>query len=427
MAKVHTDVDTLSIPESPEEFTEALLDDAWRAAAFSDAETTKEVLAEYRKLVNKGDEIAKQTSEQVESAMLKFLKDNGVTDLPTKAEIRKMIPEVKGNGHKGGAYNRFAPGASADYLDFESIGEVAGLIVQDARRDVMSAEAKSKVDDLKKISAQYSSTDQGGAIGGFLIPEEMRANILQLALEQSVVRGRATTIAMSSKTVDIPFVDVTSHASSLFGGMIFYWTEESAAITNTEARYGKVRLENNKYFEDDAFINGSGVGEPLGFLQSPAVIQFDRATVDTIVIGDVAGMYARMLPQSLSSAVWVVNQTALPQLIEMTISNDAVGLIGRDATQAPTMSLLGRPVIVSEKVPALANGAGNEIMFVDFSYYLVGDRQAITLDSSGHSRFSNDETELRIIERVDGRPWIQSALTPKNGDTVSPIVGLTDA
>jgi HK97 family phage major capsid protein len=182
------------------------------------------------------------------------------------------------------------------------------------------------------------------------------------------------------------------------------------------------------HYEDQAFFNGSGVGEPLGFLQSPAIVQFDRGSADTIVIADIAGMYARMLPQSLGSAVWFVSQTALPQLITMTLSNDAVGLIGNDATGAPTMSLLGRPIVVTEKMPALANGSGNEIMFVDLSFYLLGDRQAVSIDSSPHSRFLNDETELRIIERVDGRPWIQSALTPLNGsDTLTPFVGLTDA
>lgn len=449
--------DHLTIPATPEEFTEALLDDDWRAKAFADADTTKEVLQGYNKLVNKADNIAKQTSEQLESTMMKFLKDHGVTDLPTKAEIQKLIPEAKGNGKLSGIYNKYAPGAPADHLDFESIGELTNLIVKDARRDVLPDDARNKIDELRKLAAAYSSDDPASA--GFLIPEEMRATILQRALEMSVMRGRATTITMGTKTTDIPYVDVTSHASSLFGGLVFYWTEEAGTITQTEAKFGKVRLEANKltggaripnelladapalgswlnqampsglaWFEDDAFIRGSGVGEPLGFLNSPAVVQHDRATTDTIVPGDLAGMYSRMLPQSLGSAVWVVNQTALPQLFTLTLSDHAAGIVrGGDFTQGPTLSILGRPAIITEKMPALANGAGNEIMFIDPSYYLIGDRQSISIDSSGHSRFSTDETELRIIERVDGRPWIQSALTPAQGSvTLSPFVGLSD-
>ena len=87
------------------------------------------------------------------------------------------------------------------------------------------------------------------------------------------------------------------------------------------------------------------------------------------------------------------------------------------------MSILGRPLIISEKAQAL-NTQG-DINFIDFSHYLIGDRQAISMDASEHSRFMNDETELRIIERVDGRPWLQSAITPRNGTaTLSPYVQL---
>jgi hypothetical protein len=41
-------------------------------------------------------------------------------------------------------------------------------------------------------------------------------------------------------------------------------------------------------------------------------------------------------------------------------------------------------------------------------------------------RFGNDQTAFRLIQRVDGRPWIQSAITPANGgSTLSPFVELS--
>jgi hypothetical protein len=37
-------------------------------------------------------------------------------------------------------------------------------------------------------------------------------------------------------------------------------------------------------------------------------------------------------------------------------------------------------------------------------------------------------TAFRVIERVDGRPWLQSAITPQNnGATLSPFVKLAAA
>jgi HK97 family phage major capsid protein len=48
--------------------------------------------------------------------------------------------------------------------------------------------------------------------------------------------------------------------------------------------------------------------------------------------------------------------------------------------------------------------------------------------SSEHYRFANDKTAYRVIERVDGKPWLQSAITPHNGSAnqLSPVVQLAN-
>jgi len=73
-------------------------------------------------------------------------------------------------------------------------------------------------------------------------------------------------------------------------------------------------------------------------------------------------------------------------------------------------------------VPTL--GDQGDLNFIDFSYYLIGDRQTVSLETSEHIYFVSDETALRAIERVDGRPWVQSEFTPANGATVSPFVAI---
>lgn len=88
------------------------------------------------------------------------------------------------------------------------------------------------------------------------------------------------------------------------------------------------------------------------------------------------------------------------------------------------MSIFGRPLIITEKSGVL--GSRGDLAFTDLSYYLVGDRQTMTADSSTDYRFGSDQTTFRIIQRVDGRPWIQSPITPANGsaNTLSPFVEL---
>jgi HK97 family phage major capsid protein len=240
-----------------------------------------------------------------------------------------------------------------------------------------------------------------------------------------------------------------------------FWTEEGASAQESQATFGRTRLEAKKltiyteapnelvadapafnsflaqampqtvaYFEDDAFINGSGVGEPLGVLNSAAAISPTRVASNTVSFLDVVNMYARMLPQSLNSAVWVCSPAVVPQLLAMVndegtnTASPSLWLTGGQLFGSPTMMLLGRPLIVSEKVPDL--GTTGDLTFVDFGFYLIGDRQMMQATSSPHFKFRTDETAFKVVERVDGRPWLNSALTPRNGgDTLSPIVTLS--
>jgi len=87
------------------------------------------------------------------------------------------------------------------------------------------------------------------------------------------------------------------------------------------------------------------------------------------------------------------------------------------------MTILGNRLIISEKLGAL--GDQGDLAFVDPKYYLIGDRQTMTLDTSQHYLFGSDQTAVRITERVDGKPWISSAITPQTGSTtLSPFVEL---
>jgi HK97 family phage major capsid protein len=261
---------------------------------------------------------------------------------------------------------------------------------------------------------------------------------------------------MDSLRVPIPTIDSTTDAASVYGGIIVYWTPESGTIALNDARFGRVVLEAKKltgacvvpnellqdsivtfaafmntlfpeaiaFAEDRAFLTGTGVGEPMGVLNSPAVVSPARTGGGLAVDwADVVNCYARMLPQSLSRAVWVVAQDNIPSILQLTMAaNSPVSLVASMSSGAP-VTILGRPVIFTEKTPATTTLG--DFAFIDFGYYLIGDRQVMTASSSEHIRFQTDETMYKIIERVDGRGWIQSAITPANGGaTLSPFVVL---
>jgi HK97 family phage major capsid protein len=434
-----------AIPETQEELAELLADDKRRGQVFADPETTADFLAKYNRAVNKArPDIKRMIDDGIKNGMTDFMLENGV-NRPDVTQNIKELPQ------KGTAYSKRAIGAALN-KEFEDW--------PDFLMSVWHQNAAGQ-DRWRKIRNDYSSIDPAG--GGFLVPEVLRAELLRVSLETAVVRPRARVIPMDSARVPFPTVDSTTHASSVFGGVTASWTAEGGSLGESEAKFGRVVLDAKKlatrtdvpnellqdsiisfaafiedilpqaisWFEDTGFITGVGGGEPLGVLNAAALVTVAKETgqvADTIVWENLVNMYSRMLPSSLGRAVWVANNDTFPELATMALS---VGTGGgaiwlNNGVAGPPATILGRPLILTEKVPTLGGaGSGKDICFIDFGYYLIGDRQQMRAESSSHFQFGNDITTFRVIERVDGQPWLASAITPQNStNTLSPFIAL---
>jgi HK97 family phage major capsid protein len=466
------------IPTSGTELEEMYQDPTVFAKVYADGETRDDFIRKYATaMIAKDPELQAQLNEQIQMGVAEFVSSKGEARESVGARLSGGRPQVTVDGvaavarGRGAVYNKYAAGAELERKfkpedRFSSIGELCMAIKEEARptANLNRRTLLQKLENTRSFQNSFGSEDPGS--GGFLIPEIMRSELLQLALEESIVRSRATVIPMSTLRVPIPTVDDTSHVSSVFGGVTYYWAEESSSLPESTATFGKVVLDAKKlvgffkvpnelladapafsswfdtripmglaWSEDVAFMNETGTGTPQGFIGSPGYITIDRAATGAIAWSDIVTMYSRMLPQSLNSAVWIAAHDTFPQIAQLSMTNPGIWLGGwaaRDASDAPPVSIMGRPVFFTEKVPSLGtSGGGNigDISFVDLSYYLIGDRQAVAVSASEHFAFQNDQTAYRIIERVDGRPWLQTALTPHNNSsaTLSAYVGLAAA
>lgn len=404
-----------------------------------------------------------QVNDQIRAQLVELIKDQSGADVkrlnmaPVKASEADARRRFQAKSVAD--YNPAAPGAALDEK-FKNSGDFFKSVWgMDAKRANLTP--ADIVDKMTEIKNAYSSVVPSD--GGFLIPEALRSSLLSVALESSVVRPRATVIPMESKTVPIPMIDSTTNNGSVMGGMVAYWTEEGADLVATEAKFGRVNLDAKKltgyaevpselmndsilsfaafidrawpealaFFEDRAYLTGTGVGEPLGMIgagnsAAVAVTKESGQAAATLLVENIAKMYARMLPTSLNRAVWLVTPDLLPELFTMALSVGTGGsavYLTNGITGSPTLTILGRPVIVTEKVSVA--GTRGDIAFVDLAYYLIGDRQTMSADTSTHFKFGSDKTAFRIIQRVDGRPWLQTAITPANGGpTLTPFVEL---
>lgn len=299
-----------------------------------------------------------------------------------------------------------------------------------------------------------------GDAGGFLVPVEFTNALMALALESAIVRPRAFVMPMASNDVRIPTIRDTTHATNVFGGVQAYWTAESATLTASEPTFSQMQLIAQKlagytsvtnellqdaaiglealitrlfgqaigFFEDDAFINGDGAGKPVGILNADALVSQAKETgqaANTVVAENLDGMYARMLPGSLNRAIWLAHPNVFPQLAAMSrnVGTGGSAVWVSNIAGAPPATIYSRPVIFTEFCQTV--GTLGDIYFVDLSYYVIGDRQALSMAASPHVRFPQDETVYRFVERLAGRPWLETPLTLRYGSyNVSPFVAL---
>ncbi len=303
--------------------------------------------------------------------------------------------------------------------------------------------------------------EASGATGGFFVPIEFKPELLKLVIESQLVRPRASVFPMATDTMWIPRIVDTSHVTGIHGGAGGTWTVEATTISQKDPTAGQIQLIAKKFsdyvlvsneliqdsaiaipamlsvllreglgfFEDVSAIEGAGAGQMMGFLNSPALVSVTPVKAAHINYADVVSMYSRMFPSSHDNAVWACSPDAWPDIAQMALAvgtgGSAVWITNYTTAQgAPPATIFGRPLIISEKLPAL--GSANCLVYCDFSYYIIGDRMQMSLTTSEHVAFASDQTAFRIIERLDGQPWINSPLTPHNAssNTLSAFVGL---
>jgi len=295
-----------------------------------------------------------------------------------------------------------------------------------------------------------------GASGGFLVPTEFYSQLMAVDAESAIVRPRATKIRMRRRQVDIPVLDQTTTTAGIphwYGGMIFYWTEEATSKTETQPKFRKISLVAHKltgytevsdellddsaislsdffnsslgfaggisWLEDYAFLRGTGAGPPQGVVTAGATITVPRgATTTPVVYLDIVNMMESFLPSA--RGVWVMNQTVMSNLFQMTVGTSNVWQPNMQA--GVPGNLFGMPVIFTEKLPAV--GTAGDVLLADFRYYLIGDRQATTIESTQFGTgWQYDLTSWRAVHRVDGQPWLSTSLTYQDGTVaVSPFV-----
>jgi len=445
-----------------------LLEEAKEAVKNGDLEKATALTNEAKALTAILD-LEKQSEPEPEPEPKQTKADNGpgrVTDFEDEAERAAKANPWKGFGEflnavrsasEGSVDKRLLPLRSNDPGN-ENGFSVAGAMGDDFVGSIPAAKATKAAP-----SGIGTSLPQAG---GVLVGSDRNTAILSRVYESGQLLSRVAmdTVGPNSNGMTYYAEAETSRATgSRRGGVRFYWAAENSAVTTSAPTFREMELklkkaaaavyvteeqlqdtaamesyvmrilpEEIRWGVEDAILNGTGAGQPLGLENAPALISVPKEVgqdADTVVAENVINMWARLWGPSKQRAIWLISQDVEPQLMQMSL---AVGTGGSlvytppgGLSAAPYANMFGRPVIVHESCDNV--GDVGDIWLVDPTQYQMIEKGGIQSASSIHVRFLQGESVYRFIYRVDGQPIWNSALTPFNGGaTVGPFVTLAE-
>lgn len=303
------------------------------------------------------------------------------------------------------------------------------------------------------MAAATGATTDVPSDGGFLIAPQRSATILQRAYSSGQILSRVNRqpIGPGSNGMKFPVIDESSRAdNSRYGGVVSGWLGQGNTLTSGKPKFRELELKLRKVgafvyatdemlvdavaFEgwvnrylplelafrvENAILNGTGSNQPIGVLNSGAVITFTRSTASHVIADDLRGAWARLFAPCRTNAAWFVDQSVEPEFDKLSIAIGTGGALDPSYKAAGSVpgqqyaTYKGAPIIPVEHCAAL--GTSGDLILVDLSEYTVIDKGGVDQAVSLHVAFLTDEQVFRFLYRVDGQLNWNTTLAPKSG------------
>lgn len=348
---------------------------------------------------------------------------------------------------KGAAGITFGAGArSEDNLaadpkrGFRSYGEFCA--------DVVRAATGKDVSDRLVRAATTFSNEGSGPDGGYAVPPQFANEIASVAYAEESLLSLCDNTPVSGNSMTFPKDETTPWGST---GITAAWEGEGNQSTPKKAALGESQLKLRKlkvlvaaseelladasamsayitrkcgeavdWKVNDAVVNGTGAGMPLGIMVAASTVSQAKETSQTaatINAANIAKMFGRVIGGAGAKLAWLAHPDAFNQIITLTLNNNPIWTPPSEGFKAaPNGLLLGRPVLLTDACQTL--GTVGDIILGNFSgYRAITKAGGAEFAQSMHLWFDQDLMAFRLIFRMDGQPALASAVSPKNGSS----------
>jgi HK97 family phage major capsid protein len=339
---------------------------------------------------------------------------------------------------------------------FKHFGEVVGDVIQAGIEKSMS----DRLVNWQKAALTTYGNETVGSDGGFTVPTDFANNILTRVMGEESPLSRTDMYRVQGNGQVFPYDDDEPWNSS---GIQAEWQGEAGSHTQRKPLLQQKELRLRKLITlvpltdelmadsvavgqyvsrkaadvidfkvGEAVFRGTGAAQPLGFLNSAGTIEVAKEgsqVADTLIFPNVVKMWSRMYAPYRSRAVWFVSQTVEPELMQMAIpGRTATGAVTTNfgtggvylpagtAGGSPFATLFGRPVIVTQHCEELGDKGDICLVALD-QYVAITKGSGIESATSMHLWFDQDVQALKFRMRLDGQPWSNTTITPRDSDS----------
>ena len=286
---------------------------------------------------------------------------------------------------------------------------------------------KGMLTALRSNFRQVSNVLQEGvdADGGYLVPEEYDSRLIQSLGEENIMRRLGHVITTSGEHK----INIAATAPAAA------WIEEGGALSFGDAKFDQILLDAHKLHvaikvteellydnafnledyileqfgkalanaEEDAFLNGSGVGQPLGLFAESGGDHVAGTLTAALKSDDLISLVHDLKRPYRKSAAFIMNDKTIAQIRKLKDNNGAY--IWQPSYQAGEPDrILGYTVYTSAYAPEDA------IAFGDYSYYNIGDRGTRSFKQLTELFAGNGMIGYVAKERVDGKLILPEAV-----------------
>ena len=359
--------------------------------------------------------------------------ENGTLTAEDAAAYEKMEAEVVDLGKE---IERLERGAALDAELARPVGapltnrpgaagEVKTGRASDAYKAAMLTALRTNFRQVSNVLVE--GTD---ASGGYLVPDEWDARLIEKLDEENVMRKLGTIIQTSGeRKINVAATKPTTSWVEEGGELQFSDPTFSQVILDayklsTAVKVSEELLADNQYdlvgylirafgqaiaaAEEEAFLVGDGSGKPTGLLHATLGGQIGVTTTGTAITADeVIDLVYKLKRPYRAKAAFIMADSTLAAIRKLKTEN---GYLWQPAlTAGEPDRLLGYSVYTSAFMPAVAAGQP-VIAFGDMSYYNIGDRGVRSL-AALHELFAGvGQVAFVAKERVDGKLILPEAV-----------------